>query len=75
MNFKLAKLHNSLFSKNISNALTVRQREMCRLAAFGLPDKEIALRMKVEPSHVKKELYMIMNKTGAANRKELGAYV
>ena len=69
------KLHNSLFSKNISNALTVRQREMCRLAAFGLPDKEIALRMKVEPSHVKKELYMIMNKTGAANRKELGAYV
>ena len=69
------KLHNSLFSKNISNALSVRQREMCRLAAFGLPDKEIALRMKVEPSHVKKELYMIMNKTGAANRKELGAYV
>ncbi len=69
------KLHNSLFSKNISNALSVRQREMCRLAAFGLPDKEIAIRMRVEPSHVKKELFMIMNKTGAANRKELGAYV
>ena len=69
------KLHNSLFSKNISNALSVRQREMCRLAAFGLPDKEISARMKVEPSHVKKELFMIMNKTGAANRKELGAYI
>lgn len=69
------KLHNSLFSHNMSNALTVRQREMCRLAAFGLADKEIAARMKVEPSHVKKELFMIMNKTGAANRKELGAYV
>jgi len=69
------KLHNSLFSKNISNALSVRQREMCRLAAFGLSDKEIASRMRVEPSHVKKELFMIMNKTGAANRKELGAYV
>ena len=69
------KLHNSLLSKNVSNALTVRQRQMCRLAAFGLSHKEIAARMGVEPSHVKKELYIAMNKTGAANRKELGAFV
>ena len=69
------KLHNALLGKNVSNALTVRQREMCRFAAFGLSDKEIAARMKVEPSHVKKELFLIMNKTGAQNRKKLGAYV
>lgn len=69
------KLHNSLLSKNVSSALTVRQREMCRLAAFGLSHKEIASRMGVEPSHVKKELFIVMNKTGALNRKELGAFV
>ena len=69
------KLHNSLLSKNVSNALTIRQREMCRLAAFGLSHKEIAARMNVEVSHVKKELFVVMNKTGALNRKELGAYV
>ena len=69
------KLHNSLLSRSVTNALTVRQREMCRLAAFGLSDNEIADRMHVSVSHVKKELYIAKNKTGAMKRRELGAYV
>lgn len=68
-------LHNSLLSRSISGALTVRQREMCRLAAFGLSDGEIAKRMNVAVSHVKKELFNAKNKTGAMSRRELGAYV
>ncbi len=69
------KLHNSLLSRNVTNALTVRQREMARLAAFGLSDSEIAERMNVTVSHVKKELYVAKNKTGALKRRELGAFV
>lgn len=69
------RLHNSLLSRSVSGALTVRQREMCRLAAFGLSDSEIAARMNVAISHVKKELFNAKNKTGAMNRCELGAYV
>ena len=69
------KLHNSLLSRSVSNALTVRQREICRLAAFGLSDSEIADRMHVAISHVKKELYVSKNKTGAMKRRELGAFV
>ncbi len=69
------KLHNSLLSRSVSGTLTVRQREMCRLAAFGLSDSEIAKRMNVAVSHVKKELFNAKNKTGAMNRRELGAYV
>ena len=69
------KLHNSLLSRSVTNALTVRQREMCRLAAFGLSDSEIAERLHVTVSHVKKELYVAKNKTGALKRRELGAFV
>jgi DNA-binding CsgD family transcriptional regulator len=69
------KLHNGLLSRSVTNALTVRQRELCRLAAFGLSDSEIAERMHVTVSHVKKELYVAKNKTGALKRRELGAYV
>ena len=69
------KLHNALLSRSVTNALTVRQREMCRLAAFGLSDSDIAERMNVTVSYVKKELYVAKNKTGASKRRELGAYV
>ena len=69
------KLHNALLSRSVTNALTVRQREMCRLAAFGLSDQGIAARMNVSVSYVKKELYVAKNKTGASKRRELGAYV
>lgn len=69
------RLHNSLLSRSVSSALTTRQKEICRLAAFGLSDNDIAGRLKISVSHVKKELYISKNKTGAENRRELGAYV
>ncbi len=69
------KLHNSLLSKSVSKALTIRQREICRLAAFGLTDAEIAKRLFVSLSTVKKEIYIAKNKTGVDKREELGAFV
>lgn len=69
------KLHNSLLSGSISNALTPRQREICRLAAFGLSDAEIAKTTFLSVSTVKKEIHVAKNKTGMNKREELGAFV
>ncbi len=69
------KLHNSLLSRSVSNALTVREREIARLAAFGISNGEIAKRLHMSVDSVKKAVFRIMNKTGAQKREELGAYV
>ncbi len=69
------KLHNSLLSRSVSSALTVREREIARLAAFGISNSEIAKRLYMSVDSVKKAIFRIMNKTGAAKREELGAYV
>ncbi len=69
------KLHNSLLSRNISNALTIREREIARLAAFGISNVEIAQRLYMSVDSVKKAIFRIMNKTGANKRDDLGAFV
>ncbi len=69
------KLHNSLLSRSVSSALTVREREIARLAAFGISNSEIAGRLYMSVDSVKKSIFRIMNKTGATKREELGAYV
>ena len=69
------KLHNALNSKNISTALTVREREIARLAAFGLSNMEISKRLNIAVSTVRKIILTAMNKTGTEKRRELGAYV
>ncbi len=69
------KLHNSLLSKSVSSSLTIRQREICRLAAFGLTDAEIAKRLFLSLSTVKKEIHVAKNKTGVDKREEMGAFV
>ncbi len=69
------KLHNSLLSRNVSSALTPRQREICRLAAFGFTDAEIAKRTYLSLSTIKKEIHLAKNKTGMDKRDELGAFV
>ncbi len=69
------KLHNSLLSKSVSNALTIRQREICRLAAFGLTDAEISKRLFISLPTVKKEIHVAKNKTGVNKREEMGAFV
>lgn len=69
------KLHNSLHSRNISSALTVREREISRLAAFGLSNAEIAKRLCIAVSTVRKIILLAMNKTGVDRRRDLGAFV
>ena len=69
------KLHNSLHSKNLSTALTAREREVARLAAFGLSNKEISERLNITLASVNKFILNAMNKTGSDKRKDLGAFV
>ena len=68
-------LHNTLLSRDVSSTLTVREREVSRLAAFGLSNKEIAERLGIEVSTVSKIVLNAMNKTGVDRRRELGAFV
>ncbi len=69
------KLHNSLLSKSVSNALTIREREVARLAAFGLSNTEIANQLHITVAMVKKAVYDAMNKSGCNKREKLGAYI
>jgi len=68
-------LHNELLSRNVSKMLTVKEREIARLAAFGLTNPQIAKQLNVSVDTAKQAVYDIMNKTGANSRDELGEYV
>ncbi len=69
------KLHNILLERNVSETLTVREREVAKLAAFGLSNNRIAERLHIEISSVKSYIFSAMNKVGANKRTELGLYI
>ncbi len=69
------KLHNQVLERNVSATLTVREREVAKLAAFGLSNTEIAQRLHIELSSVKQYIFSAMNKVGAEKRAELGMYI
>ena len=69
------KLHNSVLERSVSASLSVREREVAQLAAFGCSDGEIAERLGLSKSTVKSLISMAKNKTGASKRTELVAYI
>ncbi len=69
------RLHNSLLSKSVSRALTIKEREIARLAAFGLSNAQIAKQLHITVDSAKQAIYDAMNKTGVNEREELGAFV
>ncbi len=69
------KLHNTLLNKHVSIRLSVREREIARLAAFNMHDKEIAARLHISVHTVKSAISSIIDKTGAGSRNEFGAYI
>lgn len=68
-------LQNLLLSRKVSNHLTIREREVARLAVYGLSNKEIALWLHISVNAVKLALRIAMDKTGAEKRADLGNYV
>jgi len=68
-------LHNAVLEKNVVVSLSVREREVARLAAFGCSDTEIAQRLNLSKSTVKSLISMAKNKTGSIKRSELAAFI
>lgn len=69
------KLHNAVLERSVSTKLSVRERQIARLAAFGLSNSEIARQLCISESAVKKAVYDSMNKTGVNRREHLGAFI
>ncbi len=69
------KFHNIVLERNVSTLLTTREREVAKLAAFGLSNSEISKRMNIAISSVKTHILSAMNKVGVDKRTELGLYI
>ena len=69
------KLHNAVLNKRVQVTLTNREREVARLAVFGLTDAQIAARLHLSESSVKSAIKTAKNKTGVNSRKELVEFV
>lgn len=63
-------LHNAVLRKTVSADLSGREREVARLAAFGLSDGQIAKQLFISESSVKSLIRSAKNKTGANRRYE-----
>ena len=68
-------LHNRERGRTFASDLTTREREVAKLAAFGLSNKEIAERLSISLNTVKQSLRIAMDKTGALRRSELSHYI
>lgn len=68
-------LHNTVLSRTVSADLTTREREVVKHAAYGLSNREIALRLNISINTVKQSLRIAMDKTGALRRSELSRYI
>ena len=69
------KIHNAVLDRKVSVELTIREREISRLASFGLTNQEISDRLHISLSSVKKAIYDAMNKTGVNRRDELKDFI
>ena len=69
-----SKLSGTVRGKNIVTSLTVRQREIAKLAAFGMSNKEIADKLDMSLAGVKQALVAITDKTGVS-RDQFAAFL
>ncbi len=69
------KIHNAVMKENISAKLSAREREVVRLAAFGLSNDQIAAQLHITKASVKSVVQTARNKTGVEDRKDFGAYI
>lgn len=68
-------LHNEVVGNTVSAALTVREREIARLAAFGLTDAQISRQLGISESSVKVIIRSAKTKANVDKRKELALYI
>ena len=69
-----SKLSGVVRGKNIITTLSPREREVAKLAAFGLQNGEIAAKLHISLSAVKQAIRIVSEKTGVS-RDEFAAYL
>lgn len=69
------KLHNAVLERTVQESLTIREREVARLAAYGLTNAEIGRQLGLSSHTVNSLLNTAKNKIGVENRAELGRYI
>jgi DNA-binding CsgD family transcriptional regulator len=67
-----SKLSGTVRGKNILTTLTAKEREVAKLAAFGLGNQEIADKLYVSLSVVKQAVRIVSEKSGLS-RSEFAA--
>lgn len=66
-----AKLSGTIRNRHIETTLTVREREVAKLAAFGMSNAEIAAKLHVSLAAVKQSVRIAIFKGGVNTRDEL----
>lgn len=69
------KIHNAVLDRTVQVSLSIREREVARLAAFGMTDLQIAVRLHVSESSVKAAIRSAKNKTGVNSRAEFAVFI
>ena len=69
------KLHNAVLKRQVQVTLTNREREVARLASFGMSDAQIAAQLHLSESSIKAAIRTAKNKTGVNSRKELAVFI
>lgn len=69
------KIHNAVLDRTVQVSLTGREREVARLASFGMTDGQIAAQLHLSESSVKAAIRTVKNKTGVNTRAELAIFV
>ncbi|MCA1457384.1 response regulator transcription factor [Bradyrhizobium sp. BRP22] len=64
---------NGAFGEDVLAVLTVEERKIMRLVAYGLSNKEIARQLDVPPGTIKADLDRIFQKLQINNRRQLAA--
>jgi len=65
-----ARLSGAIRNRYVASNLTVREREVAKLAAFGFTTKEIAGMLYISESTVKQTVLRVVQKTGVKDRSE-----
>ena len=69
------KLHNTVLNRTVHLHLSGREREVARLASFGLSDRQIATQLHLSESAVKATIKSAKNKTGVSVRRDLAVFI
>ena len=65
-----AKISGAVRNKNVASNLTVREREVAKLVAFGFTNKEIAKLLYISESTVKQTVLKVVQKTGVNDKSK-----